>query len=152
MLRSYGSGCLRFTIIISTERVGFVATDYLCTYQITNYQNMTAEFFKIIAIYLLTLVTLSGLTKFALSFWKKHISFGYTLKRLVVAALAGNVLSFILFEATKESGYYWGEIPTKLYIIQALVLFLPIVFILIALMVSIKKQLFNASRQPVEAP
>ncbi len=113
---------------------------------------MTAEFFKIIAIYLLTLVTLSGLTKFALSFWKKHISFGYTLKRLVVAALAGNVLSFILFEATKESGYYWGEIPTKLYIIQALVLFLPIVFILIALMVSIKKQLFNASRQPVEAP
>lgn len=112
---------------------------------------MPAELFKIIAIYLLTLVTLSGLAKLALSFWHKPISFIYTLKRLIIAALVGNLISFIIFETTKTPGYYWGEMPIKQYIILGVVLLTPVFCILISLIFVLKKQLMLAKRQSIEA-
>ena len=108
-------------------------------------KTMLADLFKIIGLYLGVLILLVGLVKLILSFRNRYISFVITIKRLIIAALVGNLLSFIIYKIFMPPGtYWWGDLPNNYIIVQGIIAFLPIICVTLALIWTLKKQFREA--------
>ena len=106
---------------------------------------MLADLFKVVGLYLGILILLAGLVKLVLSFSNRHISFVATIKRLIIAALLGNFLSFAIYKTfVTPATYGWGDLPKSYFIVQGIIVFLPVVCVTLVLIWTLKKQLRGA--------
>lgn len=107
---------------------------------------MLADLLKVIGLYLGFLVALVAILKLVFSFSKRHLSFIFTIKPLIIAALLANLFSILLFKTFLTSGFYWGDIPDDYFILRTTIVVFPIICVALVLGWTLKKQLRRANK------
>ena len=92
----------------------------------------------LIVFYLIATGFLTAIYKFL----KPKISFSKTLSHALIAVIAVYIISSFLWTAlVAANGYFWGEIPTSVLLLQWIILALPLIIAAIVLFWSVKQQL-----------
>lgn len=103
----------------------------------------------IIAVVQLVCLLLVAISAWAISrIFNKKLLVRKTLQRLIIAAVLGNILSFIVYKIFHKVDYFWGEIPLGYKLLYASPVILPAISVILTLLYSLKKDQTTLHRNP----